>query len=540
MRGLKALAAIGPERLANKVSRSALPPAFGVVVLCTMNLASAFAESVQNHAEKNALYWGERSYTFSELWSQTLFVAGILNQQFNVQPGDRVGLWLKNCPEFIPSLFGILHAGAVVVPVNNFLKPDEVGFILNDAGIDVLITDQELSGNVAALQTLRPTLQLMNAESSLSSFPIPPANLKFDTQLLRNPSRDESDLAVLIYTSGTTGRPKGAMLSHGNLLHNVESCHQCLKTVAEDRLAVLLPLFHSYMLTVGTFLPLLTGASIVLIKSLHPARNVIQEIFARRATILPAIPQFYRGLVNAEIPAPLPLRICISGSAPLPLQVLHEFEKKFHIPLIEGYGLSEASPVVAKNPLDATRKAGSIGVPIPNVEMSVQDDEGRMLGTNEIGEICVRGGNVMLGYWNQPEETAKAFRNDWLLTGDLGYRDDEGYYYITDRKKDMLLVNGNNVYPREIEEVIYQFPNVKEAAVIGQPDARRGEQAVAFVVANENTTVDPEALIRFLRERLADYKVPRRIIPTTALPRNATGKVLKTLLRQQLLSMENG
>ena len=338
---------------------------------------------------------------------------------------------------------------------------------------------------------------------------------------------------MLIYTSGTTGRPKGAMLSHGNLLHNVESCRLCLHTVPGDRFAVLLPLFHSYMLTVGLFLPLLAGASIVLVKSLHPVRNAIQEIFSRAATVLPAIPQFYRSLANAEVPVPLPLRVCISGSAPLPVQVLKDFERKFGIPLIEGYGLSEASPVVAKNPLDATRKPGSIGLPIPNVEMSVQDDSGRALGMEEIGEICVRGGNVMLGYWNQPEETMRAFRDGWLLTGDVGYRDSEGYYYITDRKKDMLLVNGNNVYPREIEEVIHQFPGVKEAAVIGQPDSRRGEQPIAFVVPNEGETIDAEALLKLIRSRLADYKVPRRIILASALPRNATGKILKTALRQQ-------
>lgn len=498
-----------------------------------MNLASAFAESAREHAEKNAVYWGDRAYSYAELWSQTLFVSGILVQQFGVKPGDRVALWLKNCPEFIPCLFGILHSGAVVVPINNFLKSDEVRFILQDAGIDIIITDSELSGNLDALQTSQPALQCMNAESALASFPIPPGNLKFDTQLLRNPTRNESDLAVLIYTSGTTGRPKGAMLSHGNLLHNVESCRLCLHTVSEDRLAVLLPMFHSYMLTVGIFLPLLQGASIIIIKSLHPVRNVIQEIFARRATILPAIPQFYRGLANADIPTPLPLRLCLSGSAPLPVQVLHDFEKKFGIPLIEGYGLSEASPVVAKNPLDATRKPGSVGIPIPHVEMSVQDDSGQLLGNGAVGEICVRGGNVMLGYWNEPEETAAAFRNGWLLTGDVGYRDEEGYYYITDRKKDMLLVNGNNVYPREIEEVIHQFPNVKEVAVIGRPDSRRGEQPVAFVVANENTTLDMDALLKFVRSKLADYKVPRRILLAAALPRNATGKVLKTVLRQQ-------
>ena len=241
-------------------------------------------------------------------------------------------------------------------------------------------------------------------------------------------------------------------------------------------------------------------------------------------------PQFYRTLTHANISA-LPFRVCVSGAAPLPVQVLKDFETKFKIPLIEGYGLSEASPVVTKNPLRGDHKPGSIGLPVPNVEVSIQNDDGQMLGANETGEVCVRGGNVMLGYWNNPEETAKALRNGWLLTGDVGYRDADGYYYITDRKKDMLLVNGINVYPREIEEVIYQFPGVKEAAVVGVPDARKGEQPIAFVVANEGVTLDEKSLLHFLKEKLADYKLPKRVVSLTALPRNATGKILKTSLR---------
>jgi long-chain acyl-CoA synthetase len=296
---------------------------------------------------------------------------------------------------------------------------------------------------------------------------------------------------------------------------------------------VILPLFHTYMMTVGIFLPFTSGGAIVLVKSLHPPRAMLQEIFSRRATILPAVPTFYRMLLGAQLPPQIPIRIFISGSAPLPMQTLKEFEDKFGVPLIEGYGLSEASPVVSKNPLNGIRKAGSIGIPVANVEMSVQSDDGKILGVNETGEICVRGGNVMQGYWNQPEETKKAMRGDWLLTGDVGHRDADGYYYITDRKKDMLLVNGINVYPREIEEVIYHFPGVKEAAVIGVPDARRGEQPVAFVAAAEGQTIDDKALLQFIRSKLADYKAPKQIIILPALPKNATGKILKTELRKQ-------
>ncbi|MDB6122487.1 MAG: long-chain fatty-acid-CoA ligase [Pedosphaera sp.] len=488
-----------------------------------MNLATALVRSAQINPKKTALYWGENEYTYENILTQTAHVAGFLQNKLEVKPGDRVALWLKNCPEFIPAFFGILQAGGVVVPTNNFLKPNEVNYILRDAGADVIITDCVMAEHLPALQAVRPKLQCLPVEQfATPAMDAPPVN---------SPERTEADLAVIIYTSGTTGRPKGAMLSHGNLLHNVESCRLVLQTVSDDRMAVLLPMFHSFMLTVGVALPLLTGASIVLIRSLHPPRNVLEEIIRRQASILPAIPQFFRSMVGAPITIPLPLRMCISGAAPLPVQILKEFEEKFHFPLIEGYGLSEASPVVTKNPLKGVRKAGSIGLPIPNVEVSIQNDEGKFLGAGEIGELCVRGGNVMQGYWNQPEETAKALRGGWLLTGDIGYRDPDGYYFITDRKKDMLLVNGINVYPREIEEIMYQFPGIKEVSVIGIPDARKGEQPLAFVSMNEGATVEEKPLLQFVRSKLADYKVPRRVVFLPALPRNATGKILKTALR---------
>jgi long-chain acyl-CoA synthetase len=494
----------------------------------TMNLATAFAASVEKRPDKIALYWGESEFSYATLSAQSGAVAAELTGKFGVKPGDRVALWLKNRPEFIPAVFGILGAGAVLVPINNFLKPDEVNYILKDGGIDVLITDDELAIHTPALLVARPQLKISRVED----FPASPSPI---SHLPSPPTRNESDLAVIIYTSGTTGQPKGAMLSHGNLLHNVESCRLVLETVDQDRMGVLLPLFHSYMLTVGIFLPLIVGGSLVLVKSLNHPRQILQELCARQATILPAIPPFYRLLAGSPVPLKLPFRLCISGSAPLPVQVLKDFEAKYGIPLIEGYGLSEASPVVSKNPIHGVRKPGSIGLPVPNVEVSAQDDSGKILGVGEAGEICVRGGNVMLGYWNQPEETARAFRNGWLLTGDIGYRDADGYFYITDRKKDMLLVNGINVYPREIEEVIYQFPGIKEVAVIGVPDVRKGEQPVAFVAAAEGQTLDEKALSQFIRSKLADYKVPKRIVFMPALPRNATGKILKTALRQQPL-----
>ena len=489
-----------------------------------MNLAIAFAESVKQHSAKVAMFWGEQEFTYATLLEQSLTMAQGLASHFEVKPGDRVGLWLKNRPEFVPAYFGILNASGVVVPINNFLKPDEVSFILQDCGAEVLITEEELAVHAPALLAARPRLKIFKVES----LPNLPARVASALQT----SQTERDLAVIIYTSGTTGRPKGAMLSHGNLLHNIESCRIVLETVDADRFAVLLPLFHSYMMTVGMLLPLCVGGSMVLVRSLNHPHHALKELFQHQATVLPAIPQFYRTLAHAQLPGKLPFRVCVSGAAPLPVQVLRDFETKYGIPLIEGYGLSECSPVATKNPLRGEHKPGSIGLPIPHVELSVQGDDGKMLGVGEVGEICIRGGNVMMGYWNNPAESAKAMRGDWLLTGDVGYCDADGYYFITDRKKDMLLVNGINVYPREIEEVIYQFPGVKEAAVVGIPDARKGEQPIAFVAAADGATIDEKALLLFVRQKLADYKVPKRVRFLAALPRNATGKILKTQLRE--------
>jgi long-chain acyl-CoA synthetase len=489
-----------------------------------MNLARAMAKSAQRVPDKTALFWGGSQFSYGDLWSRSLWVADRLRSESGVRAGDRVGIWLKNCPEFVPALFGILQAGAVVVPINNFLKPAEVGFILADAGIDVIILDETMREGFEKLQAVRPGLKALYVENFPSV--VAPAEKAEECQC------SESDLAIIIYTSGTTGHPKGAMLSHGNLLANVQSCERVLEAVGEDRIVVLLPMFHSFMLTVGVLLPLLIGGSIVLIKTLHSPKHIVAEIMQHQATLLPAVPQFFRALTHGSVPVNLPLRLCISGGAPLPAEILKEFTARFPIPLLEGYGLSEASPVVSFNPVRGPWKAGSIGVPIYDVEISVQNDSGEIMAPGVTGEICVRGANVMLGYWKQPEETAKAMRGAWLLTGDIGHADADGYFYITDRKKDMLLVNGINVYPREIEEVLYTFPGVKEVAVIGVPDARKGEQPMAFVAAHDGVQLQEGPLLQFAREQLADYKVPRHIVFLPALPRNATGKILKTELRR--------
>lgn len=495
-----------------------------------MNLFTAFARTAEAQPQKPAVFWGDDEHPYELLFAQSKWLALRLHEM-GVKPGDRVGLWLKNCPEFVPALFAVLACGAVVVPINNFLKPEEILHILDDSGIDLMLTEEVMKPHLPALTAQRPNLRYWFVEEFYK-----PENRAAAVASVREATphhAQRDDLAVIIYTSGTTGKSKGAMLTHGNLLHNVESCRQVMLVVDHDRFVVLLPMFHSFMLCVGVMLPLITGGSMVLIRSLHPPKNIIADVFRRQATILPAVPSFFRTLAAAEMPPGLPLRICISGGAPLPVEILREFNRKMPIPLIEGYGLSEASPVVSLNPIQGPQKEGSIGQPIPDVEVTIQDDDGNILPIGSTGEVCVRGGNVMRGYWNQPEATAKTIRNGWLLTGDVGHGDAEGFFYITDRKKDMLIVNGINVYPREIEEILYHIPGVKEAAVIGVPDPRRGEHPVAFVATNDGVTLDEREILNTLRQKLADYKVPKKINFVTALPRNPTGKVLKRELRQQ-------
>lgn len=496
------------------------------------NLYTAFRSSVAARPNKTALQWTDTEFSYSHFLREADAVSRALRERFAVNPGDRVGLWLRNRPEFISALFGVLGVDAVVVPVNTFLKPAEVAYLLSDAGVKVLLSEDSMSEAVAELKSLLPGLSVLSAEEFAN---LPAAQA--DAHSIPVNRRGGSDLAVLIYTSGTTGHPKGAMLTHRNILSNVESCRQVLEVVAFDRFVLLLPMFHSFMLTVSIFLPLLVGGSIVLIKGLSHPKQMVGEILAGRGTVLPAMAALFRALANLPPQIELPLRLCVSGAGPLPGEILRAFtERHPGVPLIEGYGLSEASPVVCVNPVKGPHHAGTIGPVIPDVEVTIQDDEGRILPDGTDGEICVRGPNVMAGYWNAPEKTAETLVNGWLRTGDIGHRRPDGWFVVTDRKKDMLKPNGINVYPREIEEVIYRFPGVKECAVVGEPDEKRGERAVAFVSLDESATAgfSDKALLDFLRPQLADFKLPRRVVVLPSLPRNATGKILKTALRQQL------
>jgi len=496
-----------------------------------MNLSECVLQSARLHSGKTAVFYGDSLISYGQIHAQSIALSQHLTQNLGVRPGDRVGLRIRNRPEFIPALLGALQAGAIVVPINNFLKSDEINYMLADSGIQVLLSEAALESDIPPLLANLPSLKVWNVDL-LPSLPI-------SSDIPPNSNRTRDDFAVLVYTSGTTGHPKGAMLTHGNLLHNIDSCRRILEVIDHDRFVLMLPMFHSFMLTACILLPLATGGSIVLIKSLQPVKAMLAEIIAHKGTVLPAMAQVFRALASLPSEVELPLRLGISGAGPLPLEILRAFNARFPaISLIEGYGLSEASPVVSINPIHGPAIPGTIGLPIPDVEISIQDEQGRMLEDLAEGEICVRGGNVMKGYWNAPEKTNEAFRNGWLLTGDVGHRRPDGYFVLTDRKKDMLKPNGLNVYPREIEEVIYRFPGIKEAAVVGEPDERRGERVIAFVAVDDPSTFNDQHLLSFLKERLADYKLPRRAILVPALPRNATGKILKTRLREWLATGE--
>ena len=469
-----------------------------------------------------AIYWGDERIRYGEVAGQIRLFTGNLQGRLSLRKGDRVGLFVKNRPHFIYALYAILKSGAIAVPINTFLKPPEVQHITDDCQLAALIYSEDLKDVASKVE--RTTL-------------IPLDDLaKHTGAVAREVTADLADLAVIIYTSGTTGKSKGAMLTHANFAANVRSCIKALDKTENDRLTLLLPMFHSFMLTVCIFTPFCVGASIVLIKSVQPFHHAVKEIIRARATILVGIPQLFQAMVHAHVPfyvhLLLNLRLAISGAAPLPRETLEKFDKKFRFPLLEGYGLSEATPVVSFNPIRGVRKASSVGVPVSDVEVKIFDDNDNELPPDTVGEIVVRGPNVMSGYWNQPDENAITLRDGWLHTGDMGRKDADGYIFIVDRKKEMLLVHGMNVYPREIEEVLYKFPGIAEAAVIGRNVPRKGELPVAFVSAAPDATLNTKAILRHCHERLAEYKLPREIHILDKLPRTATGKIAKLELKK--------
>lgn len=488
------------------------------------NLSTNLVAAAQNYPDRTALRCDGTALSFAEFDTAAARVATFLDRA-GIVPGDRVGIMLPNTAAFAVAYYGIMRRGAIAVPMNPLLKAREVAFYLTNTGAKALFgspafaeaaTDGAAAAGAQAWLVDDATLPTLIADLPVQPEPV---------------ERADTDTAVVLHTSGTTGKPKGAELTHGGLRRNADVTLRTLIGVGPDDVIMgCLPLFHVFGLTCGLNAAVAVGATLVLIPRFEP-RTVLQAIERERVTVFQGVPTMYSALlaVAPEFPgAAQTLRVCASGGAALPVPVLTEFEQTFGTTILEGYGLSETSPVACFNHPDRERKAGSIGTPIEGVEMRVVDDSGTEVTPGEPGEIQIRGHNVMKGYWNLPEATAAAISSDgWFGTGDIGRVDDDGYFYIVDRKKQMIIRGGLNIYPREIEEVLYEHPAVAEACVVGIPHDSLGEEVGAAVALKDGATTAPAELRDFVKQRVAAYKYPRRVWLVNALPKGPTGKILR-------------
>jgi long-chain acyl-CoA synthetase len=522
-----------------------------------MLLHELIERQAKSQPKAAALYFKRQSISYAQLQERIEKWAAVLRSR-GVKTGDAFGLVLRNSPEFVITFFALMRLGARAVPVNFLLKADEIGYIFADSGVvgvltqpaflevvlearqklshlrDVMVTGdgRGAKGEGGGADEKRNVLyfeELMSTASPLSILPSP---------------LTPQDVAMIIYTSGTTGKPKGAMLTHRNFIANAEQCVAMVKLSANDTFVCLLPMFHSFAWTVCVILPLYLGCSILVIESLQPFGEVIRQIVRRRASIFVGVPPIFAALLRVPFWWPMrwinPVRVCISGAAALPPAVHKKFESKFGIPLMEGYGLTEASPVVTLNP-QQKRVAGSIGKALPGIDLQIVGESGKDLPPGAVGEICVKGENVMPGYYHQEAATRDAFLDEarvWLRTGDVGMRDRDGYVYISDRKKDMIIVKGLNVYPKEVEDALLSHPAVQEAAVIGIQDETGDEVIRAYVTLKEGRNVEKQDLLKLCRSRLAPYKCPRDLEIRKELPKNTLGKILKRTLREELRAMD--
>lgn len=456
---------------------------------------------------------GETTVTYAELTDRVERYRAVL-AEMGIQKGDRVGLYSTNSPDFIYVYFATVSLGAVIVPINFQLTDAEVDYIVGDAGICLMVAMRPLE--IGCRCVLLTELASLAATADPTSVTVP--------------ERDADEVCTLIYTSGTTGRPKGAMLTHRNLLSNVLQFNGVLMHEQTDNVLCVLPMYHCFGWTTCVMNPLAQGASITSLVSVLPS-EITAAVERYGVTVAFLVPPLYHLLVRAGDPKAMQsVRRYVSGGASLPEPVAKAFEEKFGKPILEGYGLSEASPVVAVNP-ESLHKFYSIGPALPGVEVRIAGYDPATYEPGKIGELLVQGPNVMKGYWNQPEATAEALQDGWLHTGDLAYMDEDGYIYIVDRSKDMVIVNGENVYPREVEDAMYRFPGVSEVAVVGHADGLRGQSVCAYLVMKEGATFDKQAMRQHLASCLAPFKLPRQYIVLDALPKNSTGKILKRVLR---------
>jgi long-chain acyl-CoA synthetase len=487
------------------------------------NLASFLTETAEREPERLAIKLDDFELNYQLLNEASARVAGLLKSK-GVEPGDRVGIMLPNVPHFPVVFYGALRAGAVVVPMNVLLKPREVGFYLKDPEAKL----------VFAWHDFAEAAEQGASDAGAEAILVKPG--EFEQMLFEQEAdhgvadRSGDDTAVILYTSGTTGTPKGAELTHDNLMGNVDTILSSLIEMQPDDVVLgALPFFHVFGLTCGLNSTVKAGGTLTLIPRFDPD-HALEIIERDRVTIFEGVPTMYVAMLHSEKADSADvstLRLCVSGGSAMPGEVLRAFEEKFGCKILEGYGLSETSPVASFNHPDRERKVGSIGTPVKGVEMKVVDEDDNEVARGEVGEIVIKGPNVMKGYWRKPEETEAAIKDGWFHTGDMAKVDEDGYFFIVDRKKEMILRGGYNVYPREVEEVLYEHPCVAEAAVVGVPDDKMGEEVGAAVVLKKDADVSADDLRAFVKEQVANYKYPRKIWFVDELPKGPTGKILK-------------
>jgi long-chain acyl-CoA synthetase len=492
------------------------------------NLANNLLTAAADGGDRIALRLDDVAVSYAAFDGATAHIAGLLAAG-GIAAGDRVGLMLPNVPYFPIVYYGLLRLGAIVVPMNVLLKQREVAFYLGDSQAKAIFAwhgfaadaqaGAEAAGAACTLVKPGEFEQLVGAADPLVAV----AEVA------------DADTAVILYTSGTTGTPKGAELTHANLARNAAISVGLFSLATDAVLLGALPLFHSFGQTCAMNAAITVGGCLTLIPRFDPAKAL--EIIERdKVNVFEGVPTMYSAMLNLPNRTDYDtgsLQICASGGAAMPLELMRGFEEAFGCRILEGYGLSETSPVASFNHPDRERKPGSIGTPIAGVEMKVVGDDGAALATGEVGEILIRGHNVMKGYWRKPDATAAAIDADgWFRSGDMAVVDDDGYYFIVDRKKDMIIRGGYNVYPREIEEILYEHPSVREAAVVGVPDDEWGEEIGAAVALRDGAQATADELRDFVRERVAAYKYPRRVWFVDDLPKGPTGKILKREIKQ--------
>jgi long-chain acyl-CoA synthetase len=487
------------------------------------NLAQNLATTARDHGERPAVKLDDAVLTYDQLLDGARRITTLLKSK-GIGPGDRVGLVLPNVPPFPVLFYGALAAGAAVVPMNPLLKAREVQYYLEDSGASIVFAWEAMADEAGkAAETVGIECVPVEADGFLALL----AQHEPDDAI---EDRADDDTVVLLYTSGTTGQPKGAELTQRNLATNAVTTAETLVELShEDVLMGCLPLFHCFGLTCGLNAAVLSGACLTLIPRFD-AKKALEVVGRDKVTVFEGVPTMYAGMLHVEDASSYDvssLRTCISGGSAMPVEVMKNFEKTFGCIVLEGYGLSETSPVASFNRPDTERKPGSIGVPVRGVEMKVVDDDGKDVEQGEVGEIAIRGENVMKGYWGREDATKEAIPDGWFRTGDMARCDEDGYYFIVDRKKDLIIRGGYNVYPREVEEALYEHDAVAEVAVIGVPHDDLGEEVGAAVALKPGQAVSEDELREFAKERLAAYKYPRHLWIVEELPKGPTGKILR-------------